>query len=477
MNESSNKVCPVVLSGGSGTRLWPMSRELYPKQLLPLTSARSLLQECLARVGDEARFAPPLIICNQEHRFIVAEQCREIAVTPRRILLEPVGRNTAPAAAAAALSLAADDPEAVLLVLPSDHVIRNLKAFHKAVDAALKAARGGALVTFGIAPDKPETGFGYIRSGEALDGAPGCFRVARFVEKPELKTARSYLAEGGWYWNSGMFLFAARAYLEELERFDPAMLEACRESVAQTAADLEFHRLGKDSFAAAPSRSIDYAVMEHTERAAVLPVEMGWSDVGSWATLWEICDKDGQGNVARGDVCMHDVHNSLIRAENQLIAVIGLTDAVIVATDDAILAAPRERAQEVKALVEKLKAENRPEPAAHSRVYRPWGYYQSIDSGANFQVKRITVNPGAKLSLQKHKHRTEHWVVVDGTARITRGEETFLLERNESTYIPVGVFHRLENPGEKPLKLIEVQSGNYLGEDDIIRVEDTYGRV
>ncbi len=474
--DTGAKVVPVILSGGSGTRLWPMSRELYPKQLLPLVSEKSLLQDCLSRVGDPRIFSQPLIICNSNHRFIVAEQCREISILPNSILLEPVGRNTAPAVAVAALKLADADPDSLMLVLPSDQDIREGDKFLQAVTTASAAAKDGALVTFGIEPSRAETGYGYIRQGKALDDTPGCFLVDRFVEKPDREIAEGYIKEGNWFWNGGIFLFSAQVYLDELERLQPDMLVACRDSLKETEQDLDFTRLEETAFAGAPSLSIDYAVMEHTDKAAVVPVDMGWNDVGSWAALWDIADKDSDGNVLLGDVAAHEVKNAYLRSDKPLLAVIGLEDVVIVADDDVVLVAAKEQAQDVREIVTRLKADGRPEPTTHSRVYRPWGFYQSIDTGDRFQVKRITVNPGARLSLQKHHKRAEHWVVVNGTARITRGEETFELKENESTYIPLGVVHRLENQEKVPLNLIEVQSGDYLGEDDIVRLEDSYGR-
>lgn len=476
MGTPDGKITPVVLSGGAGTRLWPMSREIRPKQLLPLSSPQSLLQNVLGRVADASRFSPPLVICNQEHRFVIAEQCRESGISPAAIMLEPEGRNTAPAVAVAALVLTAEDPEAILLVLPSDHIINDEEAFLTAVEVASLAAREGKLVTFGVTPDAPETGYGYIRGGEPIDKVPGCYLVERFVEKPDLETAQGYVSEGRWYWNSGMFLLGAQAYLDELARLHPDMLDACRASVEKAGRDLDFLRLDATSFCASPSQSIDYAVMEHTGHAAVMPVTLGWSDVGSWSELWKTGHKDEQGNVAQGKVVLTDVSNSYIRSERPLVAVIGLDDVVVVATDDAVLVSHKDSAQEVKTLVAELKAQGHAEATAHSKIYRPWGAYQCIDAGDSFQAKRLTINPGGILSLQKHQHRAEHWVVVNGTAHITRGEETFELHENESTFIPQGTVHRLENKGDKPLLLIEVQSGNYLGEDDIERLEDVYDR-
>jgi mannose-1-phosphate guanylyltransferase/mannose-6-phosphate isomerase len=471
-----NPIHPVIISGGMGTRLWPLSRALYPKQLLPLVSDRTLLQETAARVADAERFAAPLIVCNDEHRFIVAEQLREIGITPEAIVLEPEGRNTAPAAAAAALMLGRDDADALLLILPSDHVITDLERFHGAVEVAARAARDGALITFGMTPTKAETGYGYIRCGEPLDGEGRCHRVERFVEKPEADAARSMLAEGGWLWNSGMFLFSAGAYLEELERLRPEIVAACRAAIESGREDMDYFRLGAAAFGTAPSVSIDYAVMEHTKRAAVVPADIGWSDIGSWAALWELGQKDENGNVAIGETIVEDVRDSYLRADGRLLAAIGVRDLLVVATQDAVLVASRDAAQDVKVVVERLKASGSDRHHAHLKVFRPWGSYQCLDAGERFQVKQLIVKPGARLSLQKHKHRAEHWVVVSGTARVTRGEEVFDLGPNESTYIPVGALHRLENPASEVLRVIEIQSGSYLGEDDIERFDDVYGR-
>jgi mannose-1-phosphate guanylyltransferase/mannose-6-phosphate isomerase len=454
-----------------------MSRALYPKQFMPLVGERSMLQETVLRVGG-GRFAAPLVVCNNDHRFIVAEQLRELSVTPHAILLEPVGRNTAPAAAIAAYTLMQADPNALMLLMPSDHVIADIAAFHAAIDVAQTAAMDGALATFGIRPTKPETGYGYIRRGEGLpaSGVSDCFRVAAFVEKPDLATAERYLTSGDYYWNSGIFLFPAARYLEELERLQPDVAAACRRALAEGLRDLDFLRLDGAALGACPSLSVDYAVMEHTEKAVVVPVDMGWSDVGSWPALWEISAKDADNNVCLGDVLTREVRNSYIRADGRLVAAIGLDDVIIVVTDDAVLAAAKNKAQDVRAIVETLAARNRQEHMVHSIVYRPWGSYQTVDIGQRFQVKHITVNAGAKLSLQMHHHRAEHWIVVAGTAMVTRGDETLLVHENQSTYIPVGVRHRLENPGKVPLRVIEVQSGGYLGEDDIVRLDDAYGR-
>jgi len=465
---------PVILSGGSGTRLWPLSRAAYPKQLMPLVGRLSLLQEAVTRVGAPEMFGAPMLICNDEHRFLVAEQLRALGVMPEAIVLEPVARNTAPAVAAAAVMA---PPDCLLLVLPSDHHIADVGAFRAAVRKAAVGAESGQLVTFGIAPSAPETGYGYIRRGELLKDAPGCYRVAAFVEKPDAATAAGYLATGEYLWNGGMFLFRADRFLAELARFEPAMKAAVEKSVAGAKRDLDFIRLDKDSFAAAPANSIDYAVMEKTLSAAVVPVDMGWTDVGSWAALWEVADKDPSGNALIGDVVSVDVRNSYIRGESRLVAAIGLEDIVLVETVDAVLAASRDRAQDLKLLIDRLNAAGREERLVHRRVYRPWGSYETVDADGGFQVKRIVVKPGAKLSLQKHQRRAEHWVVVRGKARVTRDRDVFELVANQSTYIPLGAVHRLENPGNEPLHLIEVQSGDYLGEDDIVRIEDSYGRA
>jgi mannose-1-phosphate guanylyltransferase/mannose-6-phosphate isomerase len=469
------RIHPVILSGGSGTRLWPLSRALYPKQLLPLVSRETMLQETVARVSHPP-FTAPSVICNGEHRFLVAEQLRAVGIEPKAIVLEPEGRNTAPAAAVAALMALESDPDALVMLLPSDHVIRERSHFNQAVEAAARAALAGHLVTFGIEPTGPETGYGYIRKGESLDGLPGCHKVARFVEKPDREKAETFLASGEYAWNSGMFLFSARAFLDELGRFQPVMLESARQSVAKGRRDLDFFRLDGDAFARCPSASIDVAVMERTDRAAVVPAALGWSDVGSWSALWEISEPDAQGNVQHGDVFAKDVSGSYLRSEGPMLAALGIQDMVVVATQDAVLVAPRDRSQDVKLVVSGLEESSRGEHINHVRVHRPWGWYETVDAGPKFQVKRICVNPGAKLSLQYHDHRAEHWVVVSGTAHIVHGEEELVLEHNQSTYIPIGVRHRLENPGEEPLHIIEVQSGDYLGEDDIVRLDDVYAR-
>ncbi|UXB20674.1 mannose-1-phosphate guanylyltransferase/mannose-6-phosphate isomerase [Stenotrophomonas maltophilia] len=464
-------IVPVILSGGSGTRLWPLSREAYPKQFLPLVGDDTMLQATWKRVASIAG-AAPIVVANQEHRFMAAEQLRECKVLPQALILEPVGRNTAPAIAIAALQALANGDDALLLVLPSDHVVRNEAAFHAAVKQAAVAAEAGKLVTFGIVPTAPETGYGYIKAaaGESVRA------VDRFVEKPDLATAEQYVASGEYFWNSGMFLFKASRYLKELETLQPAILAACRQALDKAARDNDFIRLDAEAFAASPNDSIDYAVMEKTADAAVVPLDAEWNDVGSWSALWEVSDKDADGNACHGDVIALDCKDSYAYG-NRLIAMVGLQDVVVVETDDAVFVGHKDRVQDVKEIVGQIKRDGRSEAAAHRKVYRPWGAYDSIDNGARFQVKRITVKPGATLSLQMHHHRAEHWIVVSGTAEVTRGDEVILLSENQSTYIPLGVTHRLKNPGKLPLELIEVQSGSYLGEDDIVRFEDSYGRA
>ena len=467
---------PLQLSGGSGTRLWPLSREGYPKQFLSLVGEDTLLQDTWRRVAPIAD-AAPIVVANEEHRFLAAEQLRLAGVAHAQIVLEPVGRNTAPAIAAAALQAMQAGGDPLLLVLPSDHVVANGDAFRAAVRAAAPAAEGGALVTFGIVPTAPETGFGYIQAeaGQA-DASAVPRRVLRFVEKPDADTARGYLQAGGYYWNSGMFLFRASRYLEELARFRPDMVEAVRGALAAGTHDGDFVRLDKAAFAACPSDSIDYAVMERTDAAMVLPVDIGWSDVGSWSSLWEVSEQDGDGNAHHGDVISIDSRDSYAYAR-RLVALVGVQDLVVVETDDAVLVARKDRVQQVKDVVARLKAERRSQAALHREVHRPWGSYDSVDVGDGFQVKRIKVKPGARLSLQSHTRRAEHWIVVRGTARVTRDNDVFELFANQSTYIPIGAKHRLENPGQNMLELIEVQSGDYLGEDDIVRYEDVYGRA
>ncbi len=472
MVTTSGPVVPVILSGGAGTRLWPLSRELYPKQLLALAGPRTMIQETAARAAS-APFGAPIVVCNEEHRFIIAEQLREIGIAPRAMLLEPVGRNTAAAAAAAAKLL---DAHETMMLLPSDHVVRDEAAFAAAVATACMAVASGRLVTFGISPEAPETGYGYIRRGAALAGIAGAFAVDRFVEKPDLKTAEGYLASGDWAWNSGMFLFTAGTFLSELASFEPAIVEAAAAALAAATRDLDFIRLDKDAFAKAPSKSIDYAVMERTKKSAVVPARLGWSDVGAWNALWEIGTRDAAGNVTQGDVIVADTTNSYLRSEDRLLAAVGVDNLVIVATKDVVMVADKDRAQDVKQIVDRLKAAGRSEATAHPVVYRPWGTYQTVDLGPRHQVKHIMVKPGAKISLQKHAQRAEHWVVVSGNARVTRDEDVLMLRENMSVYIPVGCVHRLENIGTEPLRIVEVQSGSYLGEDDIVRLEDSYGR-
>lgn len=470
-----DRIHPVVLSGGSGSRLWPLSRAGYPKQFLPLAGEQTMLQGTMQRVAGP-QFAAPLMICNNEHRFVVAEQLRTANISANRIILEPIGRNTAPAVAVAALTLLQQHEDALMLVLPSDHVIKNQAAFHAAIAQAEQAVRLGYLVTFGITPDKPETGYGYIQQGQALT-AEGVHQVARFVEKPDADTAATYVASGEFLWNSGIFLFSARQYLAELKLHHPTMVEACEAALANAEQDLNFCRLDKDAFSASPSDSIDYAVMEKTQHAAVVPVDMDWSDLGAWSALWDITQKDQHGNASHGDVLLHNTRNSYVHADHALVAVTGLDDVIVVATDDAVLVANRNNAQDVKKIVDTLKEQGRYEHTLHTTVHRPWGNYQGIDLGERYQVKRISVKPGEQLSLQKHYHRAEHWIVVKGTALVTCGDKEFLVRENESTYIPMGEVHRLKNPGKVELELIEVQSGGYLGEDDIVRLEDGYGRT
>ena len=469
-------IYPVILSGGAGSRLWPMSREFLPKPLLPLVGERTLLQDTALRLSGLEGVSAPLFVCNEEHRFMLAEQVREVGQEPAGIILEPEGRNTAPALTLAALYLAEDSPEALMVVMPADHVIPERDAFQRLVAQGATLASGGELVTFGIVPRHPETGYGYIRRGDPIDGTPAA-RVARFVEKPDRATAESYLASGDYYWNSGIFVMRADRWLEEIGRYRPDILAACEQAVAGGRRDADFCRVDQDAFKASPSDSIDYAVMEKTDRAAVLPLDTGWSDVGAWSALWDIAERDETGNLLRGDVLTHDVRDSLIVAQSRCVAAIGLEEAIVVETPDAVLVTRRDRAQDVKAIVERLKRDDRDEYRVHSRVYRPWGDYEGIDIGSRYQVKRLTVKPGASLSLQMHHHRAEHWIVVTGTARVTRGDEVFILTENQSTYIPLGTKHRLENPGTIPLEIIEVQSGSYLGEDDIVRFEDVYDRV
>lgn len=468
-------IFPVILSGGSGTRLWPVSREALPKQLLPLISDRSMLQETALRTHGVDGIEAPLVICNQEHRFLVAEQMLEIGINPSAILLEPVGRNTAPAVAVAALWALTKSEDACIVVLAADHLIQDVEVFREAMRNAAGIAKSGELVTFGIIPETAETGYGYIKRGAEIVNTKG-FKVERFVEKPNKADAEKMISEGGYYWNSGMFVLGARSYLNELEKFRPDILEAAKKAFDSGKVDLDFVRLDKDAFVACPSESIDYAVMEKTSHAALIPVSMGWNDIGSWSAVWDVSIKDDRNNVMIGDVVLSDVDGCLVRSERRMVAALGVKDLVIIETDDAVMVADLSRAQDVKNIVSSLKLKKRSEALHHKRVYRPWGYYESIDTGDRFQVKRIMVKPGEKLSLQKHHHRAEHWIVVSGTANVICGEQQILLAENQSTYIPMGEVHRLENPGKIPLHLIEVQSGSYLGEDDIVRFEDVYSR-
>ena len=470
-----HKIVPVILSGGSGTRLWPVSRKSFPKQFWPLLSQRSMLAETALRAAS-AQFSAPIVVTNQDHRFIVAEQLREAGIRDAQIVLEPVGRNSAPAIAAAALLAAEANPDAVLWIMAADAAISDLAALQSAIKSAALAAEAGYFVTFGMQPTAPETGYGYIAQGAPMDGLPGVFHLKRFIEKPDAATAARLLAEGGNLWNSGMFLFQARVLLGEMERLAPEILEAVRAAMLARTTDLDFIRLGTEAFAAAPDISIDYAIAEKTDKAVVVPADIGWSDVGSWSALADIAPKDTDGNFALGDVVLENVHNSYARSDGIMTALLGVNDLVVVTTQDAVLVAHKNEAQNVKKIVDRLKQMKRPESDTHNRTYRPWGFYESLIQGDRFQVKRIVVWPGQKLSLQKHFHRAEHWVVVAGCAAVTRDAAVLMVHENESVYLPLGSVHRMENPGKIPLTVIEVQSGPYLGEDDIIRFEDTYGR-
>jgi mannose-1-phosphate guanylyltransferase/mannose-6-phosphate isomerase len=464
---------PVILSGGAGTRLWPLSREMYPKQLLALTGKHTMIQVTATRLAGIAGASAPIVVCNDAHRFTVAEQLRALGMSPAAIILEPLGRNTAPAVALAALKAQELDPDATLVVAPADHVIRDAKGFQQAAATAAAQAQGGKLVTFGIVAHAAETGYGYIRRGA---GAGEAFPVAQFIEKPPLEVAQQFVASGDYFWNSGMFVFKAARYLSELGAFAPDILEASQAAFRASQSDLDFVRVDKGAFAKCRSESIDYAVMEKTQHAVVVPLDVGWSDVGSWSSLFDALPSDEDGNVLQGDVMVHDTHDCYVHSTSRLVAAVGMDDHIIVETKDAILVAPKDRVQDVKDLVSQIKKAGRSESAWHREVYRPWGSYDSIDNGDRFQVKRLSVKPGGVLSLQMHHHRAEHWIVVQGTARITRDDKTFLLSENESTYIPIGATHRIENPGKVPLHIVEVQSGSYLGEDDIVRFEDNYGR-
>jgi mannose-1-phosphate guanylyltransferase/mannose-6-phosphate isomerase len=492
---------PIILSGGSGTRLWPLSREHYPKQLLPLTGEQTMLQQTAERLTglDVSQFGGkvnnPIVICNEQHRFLVAEQMRDIGTDCRSIILEPIGRNTAPALTLAALQCVNENADAIMMVMPADHVIQDIKTFHEAILNGYELAQQNALVTFGIVPTSAETGYGYIKLGAPLGSSEdipsrnhqyASHTIARFVEKPDKETAEQYLSAGEYLWNSGMFMMKASVWLKQIEQQRPEILDTCRLAMEHGVEDLDFFRIDKTHFSACPSDSIDYAVMEHLATiqaptrdepfGAVVPLQAGWSDVGAWSALWDVGARDENGNITHGDVLHHNVINSFIHAEHRLVAGVGIQDLVIVETADAVLVAHKDNAQEVKRIVETLKAQNREEHLFHRRVYRPWGSYEGVVAGERFQVKKIMVNPGAALSLQMHHHRAEHWIVVQGTARVTRGEDVFLISENESTYIPLGTVHRLENPGTLPLEMIEVQSGSYLGEDDIVRYDDIYGR-
>lgn len=463
-------ITPVIMAGGSGTRLWPLSRAGHPKQFLALNGDKTMLQQTAQRLSDLPT-SELITICNEEHRFFVAEQLREIDALGT-IILEPVGRNTAPAIALAALLNKDDD--ALLLVLAADHIIADQAAFTDAVLKAMPLAEAGKLVTFGIVPSEPHTGYGYIEAGEPLDGA---YSVASFKEKPDSTTAAEYLGHGGYYWNSGMFLFKASRYLQELKTHRPDIAAACEVAVGAVSPDLDFMRVDTEAFTTCPDDSIDYAVMEKTSDAVVVPMNAGWNDIGSWSSLWDVSNKDEAGNATSGDTLLLNTTNSFVRSEDKLVALVGIDDVVVVCTKDAVLVAHKDSVQDAKLIAADLKKDGRSEWELHREVYRPWGKYDSVDHGDRYQVKRLTVKPGAKLSVQMHHHRAEHWVIVSGVARVTNGDDTFLLGENESTYIPIGVVHSLENPGEVPLEIIEIQSGSYLGEDDIVRLEDRYGRI
>ncbi len=472
---TASKIVPVILSGGVGSRLWPLSRALYPKQLQPLVSDQSLLQETVERVSG-GEFQPPIIVCNEAHRFVVGEQLQKIDQMPQAILLEPEGRNTAPAVAAAAAWLESTTPDSVLLVMASDHIIKRQKKFLDAIASGGEAAAKGHLVAIGITAATPEIAYGYIKSGEEVESISNCLRIDKFVEKPDLETAKAFVESGDYLWNASLFMFGAADYMAELGRLAPEIAQNCHESVEKSTADLDFIRLAPEPFCACPSISIDYAIMEKTDKAVVVPADLGWNDVGAWDALWEISEKDENGNAVIGDAVIHDVSNSYIRAGERLVAAVGIHDSIIVSTDDAVLVADRSKAQEVKSLVEQMQTAGRLEQESHTKVYRPWGWYQSLEVGPNFQVKLIQLSPGAKISLQRHQKRAEHWVVVAGAATVTKGEDVFDLQVNESTFIPVGEKHRLENRQADPLQIIEVQIGDYLGEDDIERFDDHYGR-
>ncbi|MEB3901396.1 mannose-1-phosphate guanylyltransferase/mannose-6-phosphate isomerase [Pseudomonas putida] len=465
---------PIIMAGGYGSRLWPLSRELHPKQFIPLVSELSMLQETCQRLSG-ADIASPILICNEEHRFLAAEQLRQIGMEQSKIILEPVGRNTAPAIALAALELVSKYEDPILLVLAADHLITNVTAFHDSLNVALESAINNKLVVFGVTPTKPETGYGYIKQG--VTTAEGGYVVEKFVEKPCFEKAKEYISDGNYFWNSGMFMFKAKKYLEVLTENRPEIVRSCQVALSNGQQDLHFTRVEQDAFSRCPEDSIDYAVMENTKDGVMVPLTAGWCDVGSWTALWDIGEKDKGGNVIRGDVVSLGSKDCYINSDHRLITALGVSNLIIVETKDAILVADKSSAQSVKDLIAILKKDERDEHVAHREVYRPWGMYDSIDVGARYQVKRITVNPGAKLSVQMHHHRAEHWIVVSGTAKVTNGEKTYLVTENQSTFIPIGQVHALENPGVIPLELIEVQSGSYLGEDDIVRLEDKYGRI
>lgn len=473
---------PVILAGGSGTRLWPLSRELYPKQLLELVTEDTMLQDTLLRLSDVEGMDTPIVICNENHRFMVAEQLRSIGLEHADVILEPVGRNTAPAVAVAALKALSSGNDPLLLILPADHFIRDTAAFHQALYTGARLAEQDCLITFGIVPEAPETGYGYIKKGRWLsnpgpDGEPAAVAIERFVEKPDYDTAIAYVESGDYCWNSGMFLFRAKTLVREMEKWVPDMVDACRLALEKGVEDLDFFRLDRPSFEACPSDSIDYAVMEKTARGAMVPLQAGWNDLGSWEALWQAGKKDAHDNVIHGDVLLHDVSNSYLRADTRLIAAVGLKDHIVVETADAVLISPRSEVQDVKILVNKLKKARRNETISHKTVYKPWGTSESLVKSERFQVNLLTVKPGAVLSLQKHFNRAEHWIAVRGTALVVKGDEEIVLKENSSTYIPHGLAHRLSNPGKIPLEVIEVQSGDYLGENDIIRLEDPYGEA
>ena len=465
-------ITPVILSGGSGTRLWPLSRKLHPKQFIDLVNDTTLFQDTILRLPKNT--ANPLIICNEEHRFLAAEQLRQINKESNGIILEPIGRNTAPAIALAALKFINNGEDPLLLVLSADHLIKNIGAFHQSIEVAEKLAENNKLVTFGIVPYKAETGYGYIKAN--IDNTANYYNIQSFTEKPNEEDAKKYLDSGNYLWNSGMFMFKASIYLQELEKFEPEILASCKKSCQTEYKDKDFIRLNNDEFFQCPEQSVDYAVMEHTKDGVVVPLDANWSDIGSWDALWDAKNKDKNGNVSEGDVILDEVKNTYTYSSNRLVSVIGTSDLVIVDTQDALLVANKKYSQNIKNIVSQLKQDSRTEADNHRKVFRPWGYYDSIDADNGFQVKRILVNPGAKLSLQKHKHRAEHWVVVNGIAKVTCGDKTFSLNKNQSTYIPKGEVHRLENTEETDLEIIEIQTGDYLGEDDIIRLEDDYQR-